>query len=316
MDYIYLILGLFLLTVGGEFLVKGSVSLALRLKISTLVVGITVVSFATSAPELLVSLDAALDGHTDISLGNIIGSNIANIGLVLGFTALIFPLNITNDTYKTNYPMLLGVSLVFVLLIYQFQAVQFWMGALFVLSLLIFIFLIIRSSRKNNLNTSNQTEQLSKQEVKSYPVWKSTIYLVLGGLALYYGADFLINGAIAIAREWGVTERVISISVIAIGTSVPELAASVVAAVRKEENLAIGNLLGSNIFNVLAVLGITSLVTDLIVVDPKIYTKDIWIMLGFVIILYPVMRVFSKSTINRLEGSVMFLAYILYIYFL
>ena len=316
MDYIYLILGLFLLTVGGEFLVKGSVSLALRLKISTLVVGITVVSFATSAPELLVSLDAALDGHTDISLGNIIGSNIANIGLVLGFTALIFPLNITNDTYKTNYPMLLGVSLVFVLLIYQFQAVQFWMGALFVLSLLIFIFLIIRSSRKNNLNTSNETEQLSKEEVKSYPVWKSTIYLVLGGLALYYGADFLINGAIAIAREWGVTERVISISVIAIGTSVPELAASVVAAVRKEENLAIGNLLGSNIFNVLAVLGITSLVTDIAVEDPKIYTKDVWIMLGFVILLYPVMRVFTKSTINRFEGSVMFLAYILYIYFL
>lgn len=316
MDYIYLILGLFLLTVGGEFLVKGSVSLALRLKISTLVVGMTVVSFATSAPELLVSLDAALDGHPDISLGNIIGSNIANIGLVLGFTALIFPLNITNDTYKTNYPMLLGVSLVFVILIYQFQAVQFWMGALFVLSLLIFIFLIIRSSRKNNLNISNEIEQLSKEEVKSFPVWKSTIYLLLGGLALYYGSDFLINGAIAIAREWGVTERVISISLVAIGTSVPELAASVVAAVRKEENLAIGNLLGSNIFNVLAVLGITSLVTDIAVEDPKIYTKDVWIMLGFVILLYPVMRVFTKSTINRLEGSVMFLAYILYIYFL
>jgi len=315
-DYIYLILGLFLLTVGGEFLVKGSVSLALRLKISTLVVGMTVVSLATSAPELLVSLDAALDGHPDISLGNIIGSNIANIGLVLGFTALIFPLNITNDTYKTNYPMLLGVSLVFVILIYQFQAVQFWMGALFVLSLLIFIFLIIRSSRKNNLNTSNETEQLSKEEVKSFPVWKSTIYLLLGGLALYYGSDFLINSAIAIAREWGVTERVISISLVAIGTSVPELAASVVAAVRKEENIAIGNLLGSNIFNVLAVLGITSLVTDIAVEDPKIYTKDVWIMLGFVILLYPVMRVFTKSTINRLEGSVMFLAYILYIYFL
>ena len=316
MDYIYLILGLSLLTVGGEFLVKGSVSLALRLKISTLVVGMTVVSFATSAPELLVSLDAALAGYPDISLGNIIGSNIANIGLVLGFTALIFPLNITNDTYKTNYPMLLGVSLVFVLLIYQFQAVHFWMGALFVLSLLIFIFLVISISRKKNLNTSNETDQLSKEEVKSNPVWKSTIYLVLGGLALYYGADFLINGAIAIAMEWGVTERVISISVVAIGTSVPELAASVVAAIRKEENLAIGNLLGSNIFNVLAVLGITSLVTDLTVGDSKIFTKDIWIMLGFVILLYPVMRVFSKSTINRLEGSVMFLAYIIYIYFL
>ena len=298
MDYIYLVLGLSLLAVGGEFLVKGSVSLALRLKISTLVVGMTVVSFATSAPELLVSLDAALGGYSDISLGNVIGSNIANIGLVLGFTALIFPLNVTNDTYKTNYPMLLGVSLAFVLLIYQFHAIQFWMGALFVLSLLIFVFLILRNSRKKGVQAAQEDEFL--EEVKSYPVWKSTTYLVLGGLALCYGADFLINGAIAIAREWGVTERVISISVVAIGTSVPELAASVVAAVRKEESLAIGNLLGSNIFNVLAVLGITSLVTDLTVVDAKIYTKDIWMMLGFVLLRYPVMGVDSNSTIKRL----------------
>ena len=314
MDYIYLILGLSLLAVGGEFLVKGSVSLALRLKISTLVVGMTVVSFATSAPELLVSLDAALAGYSDISLGNIIGSNIANIGLVLGITALIFPLNVTNDTYKTNYPMLLGVSLAFVLLIYQFHAIQFWMGALFVLSLLIFVFFIIRSSRKKSVQPAQDDEFL--EEVKSYTIWKSTTYLVLGGLALYYGADFLINGTIAIAREWGVTERIISISVVAIGTSVPELAASVMAAVRKEESLAIGNLLGSNIFNVLAVLGITSLVIDLPVGDAKIYTKDIWMMLGFVLLLYPVMRVYSKSTINRLEGSVMLLAYIAYIYLL
>lgn len=314
MDYFYLILGLVFLAVGGEFLVKGSVSLALRLKISTLVVGMTVVSFATSAPELLVSLDAALGGHPDISLGNVIGSNIANIGLVLGFTALIFPLNVTNDTYKTNYPMLLGVSLAFVFLIYQFHAIQFWMGGLFVVSLIIFGFLIIRSSRKKGLQAAQDDELL--KEVVGYSLWQSFTYLLLGGVALYYGADFLINGAIAIAREWGVTERVISISVVAIGTSVPELAASVVAAVRKEESLAIGNLLGSNIFNVLAVLGITSLVTDIPVIDTKIITKDIWMMLGFVLLLYPVMRVFSKSTINRLEGGVMLLAYVLYIYFL
>ena len=314
MDYIYLILGLFMLAIGGEFLVKGSVSLALRLKISTLVVGITVVSFATSAPELLVSIDAALSGYPDVSLGNVIGSNISNIGLVLGLTALIFPLNVTDDTYKINYPMLLGVSLFFVVLIYQFQAIQFWIGALFVLTLLVFVFIILRRSRKKVVQAAQNDEFL--EQVKSYPVWKSTTYLILGGLALYYGADFLINGAITIARVWGVTERVISISVIAIGTSIPELAASIIAAVRKEESLAIGNLLGSNIFNVLAVLGITSLVTDLPVGDEKILTKDIWIMLGFVLLLYPVMRVYSKSTINRFEGCLMLLAYIAYIYFL
>ena len=210
--------------------------------------------------------------------------------------------------------MLLGVSLFFVLLIYQFQAIQFWMGALFVLTLLVFVFIILRRSRKKVVQAAQNDEFL--EQVKSYPVWKSTTYLILGGLALYYGADFLINGAITIARVWGVTERVISISVIAIGTSIPELAASIIAAVRKEESLAIGNLLGSNIFNVLAVLGITSLVTDLPVGDEKILTKDIWIMLGFVLLLYPVMRVYSKSTINRFEGCLMLLAYIAYIYFL
>jgi len=314
MDYVFLILGLFLLAMGGELLVKGSVSLALRLKISTLVVGMTVVSLATSAPELLVSLDAALGGYPDISLGNVIGSNIANMGLVLGFTALIFPLNVTSDTYKANYPMLLGVSLAFVWFIYQFHVIHFWMGVIFILSLLFFVFIIIRNSRKKGIQLTQEDEFL--EEIKSYPVWKSTAYLVLGGFALYYGADFLINGAISIAREWGVTERVISISVVAVGTSVPELAASVVAAVRKEESLAVGNLLGSNIFNLLAVLGITSLVTNLPVGDPKIYTKDIWIMLVFVLLLYPIMRLYSKSTIDRLEGSVMLLAYILYIYFL
>ena len=303
-----------MLAIGGEFLVKGSVSLALRLKISTLVVGITVVSFATSAPELLVSLDAALSGYPDVSLGNVIGSNISNIGLVLGLTALIFPLNVADDAYKTNYPMLLGVSLVFALLIYEFQTIQFWMGALFIFTLLIFVVIVLRRSRKKVVQAAQ--DDVFFEQVKYYPVWKSTTYLILGGLALYYGADFLINGAISIAREWGVTERVISISVIAIGTSVPELAASIIAALRKEESLAIGNILGSNIFNVLAVLGITSLVTDLPVGDAKIFTKDIWIMLGFVLLLYLVMRVFSKRTINRFEGCLMLLAYIAYIYFL
>ena len=162
MDYIYLILGLSMLAIGGEFLVKGSVSLALRLKISTLVVGITVVSFATSAPELLVSLDAALSGYPDVSLGNVIGSNISNIGLVLGLTALIFPLNVADDAYKTNYPMLLGVSLVFALLIYEFQTIQFWMGALFIFTLLIFVVIVLRRSRKEVVQAAKMMCFLNK----------------------------------------------------------------------------------------------------------------------------------------------------------
>ncbi len=314
MDYLLLFIGIALLAYGGELLVKGSVSLALRLHISTLVVGMTVVSFATSAPELLVSLEAALSDHPDISLGNVIGSNIANIGLVLGLTAIISPLAVPKEIYRTNYPMLLIVSVLFMALLYFFKAITFWMGILFVISLFVFGFLIIQKSRKNNPQTPQDDPLL--QEVVSFPLWKSLSLLLAGAIALYFGADLLVESSVSIAREWGVTERVISLSLVAIGTSIPELAASIIAAIRKEETLAIGNLIGSNIFNVLAVLGITSLVVDIPVIDLKILSKDIWIMLAFALLLFPIMRFLDKNKINRVEGVLLFLAYTLYIYFL
>lgn len=314
MDYLLLFIGIALLAYGGELLVKGSVSLALRLHISTLVVGMTVVSFATSAPELLVSLEAALSDHPDISLGNIIGSNIANIGLVLGLTAIISPLAVPKEIYRTNYPMLLIVSVLFMALLYFFKAITFWMGILFVISLFVFGFLIIQKSRKNNPQAAQDDPLL--QEVVSFPLWKSLSLLLAGAIALYFGADLLVESSVSIAREWGVTERVISLSLVAIGTSIPELAASIIAAIRKEETLAIGNLIGSNIFNVLAVLGITSLVVDIPVMDLKILSKDIWIMLAFALLLLPIMRFLGKNKINRVEGVLLFLAYTLYIYFL
>lgn len=314
MDYLLLFIGIALLAYGGELLVKGSVSLALRLHISTLVVGMTVVSFATSAPELLVSLEAALSDRPDISLGNIIGSNIANIGLVLGLTAIISPLAVPKEMYRTNYPMLLIVSVLFMALLYFFKAITFWMGILFVISLFVFGFLIIQKSRKNNPQTPQDDPLL--QEVVSFPLWKSLSLLLAGAIALYFGADLLVESSVSIAREWGVTERVISLSLVAIGTSIPELAASIIAAIRKEETLAIGNLIGSNIFNVLAVLGITSLVVDIPVIDLKILSKDIWIMLAFALLLFPIMRFLDKNKINRVEGVLLFLAYTLYIYFL
>ena len=314
MDYLLLFVGIALLAYGGELLVKGSVSLALRLQISTLVVGMTVVSFATSAPELLVSLEAALNNHPDISLGNVIGSNIANIGLVLGLTAVISPLVIPKEIYRINYPMLLIVSVLFMALLYFFKAITFWMGILFVISLFAFGFLIIQKSRKDNPQAAQDAPLL--QEVVSFPLWKSISLLLAGAIALYFGADLLVESSVSIAREWGVTERVISLSLVAIGTSIPELAASIIAAIRKEETLAIGNLIGSNIFNVLAVLGITSLVVDIPVMDLKILSKDIWIMLAFALLLFPIMRFLDKNKINRVEGVLLFLAYTLYIYFL
>ena len=313
MDYLLLFVGIALLAYGGELLVKGSVSLALRLQISTLVVGMTVVSFATSAPELLVSLEAAFSDHPDISLGNVIGSNIANIGLVLGLTAVISPLVIPKEIYRINYPMLLIVSVLFIVLLYFFKAITFWMGILFVISLFVFGFLIIQKSRKDNPQAAQNDPLL--QEVVSFPLWKCISLLLAGAIALYFGADMLVESSVSIAREWGVTERVISLSLVAIGTSIPELAASIIAAIRKEETLAIGNLIGSNIFNVLAVLGIT-LFVDIPVMDLKILSKDIWIMLAFALLLFPIMRFLDNSKINRIEGVLLFLAYTLYIYFL
>ena len=243
----------------------------------------------------MVSLEAAFSDHPDISLGNVIGSNIANIGLVLGLTAVISPLVIPKEIYRINYPMLLIVSVLFIVLLYFFKAITFWMGILFVISLFVFGFLIIQKSRKDNPQAAQNDPLL--QEVVSFPLWKCISLLLAGAIALYFGADMLVESSVSIAREWGVTERVISLSLVAIGTSIPELAASIIAAIRKEETLAIGNLIGSNIFNVLAVLGITSLFVDIPVMDLKILSKDIWIMLAFALLLFPIMRFLDNSKI-------------------
>ena len=312
MDYLLLFVGIALLAYGGELLVKGSVSLALRLQISTLVVGMTVVSFATSAPELLVSLEAALSDHPDISLGNVIGSNIANIGLVLGLTAVISPLAIPKEIYRTNYPMLLIVSVLFMALLYFFKAITFWMGILFVISLFVFGFLIIQKSRKNNAQAAQDDPLL--QEVVSFPLWKSLSLLLAGAIALYFGADLLVESSVSIAREWGVTERVISLSLVAIGTSIPELAASIIAAIRKEETLAIGNLIGSNIFNILGVLGLSTLINGQIIFSKSFSGFDTIILILSSVWVYILLR--NGSTSPKLYGSISLIGYFSYMIFL
>ena len=247
---IFFILGLILLYLGGEALVKGAVSLALKLKISTLVVGMTIVSFATSAPELLVSLGAAIKGHTDITFGNVIGSNIANIALVLGLAAVMFRLNITEQTKKISFPFMFFSSLVFGVILYFFNEISFWVGIVFVASLLFFTGLIIRQSRKENLKATIDEDQTLAEESQS-PIYKSVSFLIVGVILLKFGADYFVDGAIALAKVFSISDRVIAVAVIAIGTSIPELATTVIAALKKEESLAVGNLIGSNIFNIL-----------------------------------------------------------------
>jgi cation:H+ antiporter len=308
---IALLLGLVLLFLGGELLVKGAIALALKMRISTLVVGMTIVSFATSAPELFVSLHALLEGSSNIALGNVIGSNIANITLVLGITAMIFRVQISQQTISLNFPVLLASSLVFGGVLYYFNGVPQIVGYLFILALLLFAFILIKKSRKDYVKVEDEL----LEEAKHDPLYKSIAFLLVGVLLLKYGADNLVDGAIAIAKNFEVSDRIIAVTVVAIGTSIPELATSIVAALKKENNLAVGNLIGSNIFNILAVLGISSAIQNITIDDAKILNFDYLWMIAITFVVGLFIYTLSKKQISRKEGSILVLLYLAYIYF-
>lgn len=309
MDIFYFFLGLVLLLLGGDFLVKGSVALAIRMRVSMVVIGLTVVSFATSAPELIVSVYSALTGHPDMAIGNVIGSNIANISLVLGLTALVYPLSFKKRLYQFDIPVMLTACVLFAIFLFTNALLEAWEGFVFIVLLGLLTLYLIQKSRKQEL--------LSKEvNVNSISLFKLSFYLVSGGTFLYFGSHFLVNGASGLAREIGLSERIISVSIVAFGTSVPELAASIIAALKKQKDLSIGNLIGSNIFNVLAVLGITSMVKPIAVLDESLITNDIWWMLGISVLLYPLMFLFKKDHFGRVEGLVLLMVYTIYILFL
>nr|AOE12337.1 sodium/calcium exchanger protein [uncultured bacterium] len=314
MDSILFILSFVMLFLGGEFLVKSSVAIALKMRISTLVVGMTVVSFATSAPELFVSIKSALDGVTDITFGSVIGSNIANITLVLGLTAMVFQIKITKQTYLLNYPVMLFTSVLFGVVLFFTNQISQLTGFVFISLLLLFVFILIKRSRKENVQLSVEDKEEYKSSVKT-PVYLSVIYMIAGVLLLAFGSEFLVNGVARIAESFDISERVISVSLVALGTSIPELATSLVAAFRKESNLAIGNLIGSNIFNVLAVLGITSIITPIQLSDSPIMIDYLW-MMSSIILLGVFIYILSKKILTRIEGTCMFLFYIIFMIFL
>lgn len=311
MSIVFIIAGLALLVVGGEFLVRAAIGLSFKLKLSKMIIGLTVVSFATSAPELLVSIQAAMDGFSDISLGNVIGSNIANIGLVLGVTAIISPLIIDKDFYKFNWPMMmiLSVALYFILStgnqITQFEGI----GLLVVL--VIYLYLLISRARKN-ANKETTTEEVD-EALATVSNFKIGIWLLIGGLALYFGSEWLVKGAVDIANYFEVSQRIIAVTMIAIGTSVPELAASVMAALKKEKALSLGNLIGSNIFNIASVLGITAIIQPIAVNSPEVLSSDIWWMIGFAAVLIPLAFIPKRFEIGRLKGFLIVIAYCAFI---
>lgn len=311
MNALLLLGGLVVLIYGGDLLVKGALALSFRLKISPLIVGLTVVSFATSAPELLVSLQAALKGHTDITFGNVIGSNIANIGLVLGATALFFGLPIEKQSIRFDWPAVILSYLLLSVCIFWDGELGLIDGLIFLVALCLFILILIQKNKRDK-----QSKALTELETeKNKPLSFAFFFLAAGGLALYFGSDWLVQGATGLAHYLGISDRVISLSMIAIGTSLPELAASLMAAYRKESGISIGNLLGSNIFNVLAVLGCTASVHPLSLDDPQLLGVDFPWMWGFALVLLPLMLL-PGLKIRRWAGLLLLVGYITYMTFL
>jgi len=300
-----LVLGFIALFLSGKYLVTGGVQIARLFKIPTLVIGLTIVSFGTSAPELLVSLKAALSGHPDIAVGNVVGSNISNIALVLGLTALIFPIPVAKKIMRFDWPVLMIICLLFYSLALT-GVLQWWAGLLFVVIIAGYNYYSIVKGRRND------TEE-DQPQVNMAWYWALAIILV-SCMGLVFGAEWLVTGASGLARSFGIEERVISVSIIAFGTSIPELATSVVAALKKETDISIGNIIGSNIFNVAGILGITALVTP-IPVSKTILSVDLLWMLGITILLF-VLMIWKKPQISHWGGVVLILSYSFYIYFL
>ena len=309
MDIVFMLLGFVLLVIGGDFLVRASVSLSFKLNLSKMVIGLTVVSFATSMPELLVSLKAALQGSPDIAINNVIGSNIANIGLVLGITAICTTIEVDKSFYKFNWPALL----IFSLLVYFFLRNDYQLssteGVILFTTLLAFIILLIKKSRVSKFEIDNEMNSLS-----SISNFKIIIWLIIGGISLYYGADWLVNGAVSVASQLGMSEAVISVSLVALGTSVPELAASVVAVIKKERALSLGNLIGSNIFNIGSVLGLTAIVDNITIEDPEILSRDVLWMLAFVFALLPLVIISKRNKLQLKEGFLLVLIYVFFMF--
>lgn len=309
MSIFYVLVGFLLLVVGGEFLVRSSVGLSFKLKLSKMVIGLTVVSFATSAPELLVSLQAAYKGLEDVAMGNVIGSNVANIGLVLGLTAIISSLSIDRDFYRFNWPIMMLFSVALYFLLANDGMLSQLEGIGLVLSLFVYLFFLLKRARKHRVVDADGIDDGLAQT--SY--FKIFIWLAIGGAALYFGSEFLVKGATQLAESVGISDYVISVTVIAIGTSVPELAASIIAALKKEKAISLGNLIGSNIFNIASVLGLTAIVKPIRNIDPIILDSSIFWMIGFAGVLLPLAFIPKRLEISRYKGIILFVAYIIFL---
>lgn len=311
MNGVLVVVGLALLYAGSEFLVRGSVSIAKRMHISQLIIGLTIVSFGTSTPELVVSINAALEGQADVSLGNIIGSNIVNIGLILGLSAAILPIAVHVQTIRREIPIMIAVSLILIP-IFLDSVISQIEGGLLALSLIGFIYFSYTQSKKEKEEIPLPVEVESSGKKSVFVLIKNLGFVALGIMLLYFGSSLTVDNAVIIANSIGIPEIIIGLTIIAIGTSLPELITSVTAARKKHADISIGNIIGSNIFNILGILGISSLITG-VHVNPAILT-DYIVMIGFSLVLFPVIK--SGFIVTKKEGYALVSAYLVYLMYL
>ena len=304
MDVLKIVAGLVGLIVGGEWLLRAAVGTSNRFAIPKFIIGMTVVSFATSLPELIVSVRSALAGYPDLALGNVVGSNIANLGLVLGVVLLFTRIQVTKSFYQSDWPMMFIASIILWTFI-QNGTITALEGLALVTLLILMLFYLLRLKEHADFVADDLESLLS---------WPKILLLIVFGSAfLALGSDLLVNGAVNVASQLGVSERVIGITVVSVGTSVPELAASLVAIAKRENAISIGNLLGSNLFNILAVLGITALIHPLTVVDHVLLDFDIYVMIGIAALLIPLVFSPKKMQIYWRDGLILLVVYIAFI---
>lgn len=311
MPWLYSALGLVILLLAGDALVRGAVNLSLRLGVPALIVSLTIVAFGTSAPELLIAIKAVSHNADGIALGNVVGSNTANILLVLGIPALMRALHTSECSTRKNYVFMLIASVLFIALAYC-GTFTIWSGLILLAALSVVLGIAFREARNHRRNGKAAEAELEEIEEADpdMPYWRVGLYLLLGLAGLPLGADLLVDNSTIIARTYGVSETVIGLTLVAVGTSLPELATTVMAALRRQADVALGNVIGSNMFNLLAIVGIATFIGP-ISVDPKFLQLDLWVMLAASLLLIPF--VFFRQDITRLWGIVFSALYLAYL---
>ena len=307
MNIFFIFFGFLLLVIGGEFIVRSSVALSLKFNISKFVIGMTVVSFATSLPELIVSVNAALNNSPSIAINNVIGSNIANIGLVLGLISVLGNITVDNNFYKRDWPWMFFLSLALCLFIISDNLLSSYEGFFLIIFLSAFVFGVLK--RSNSIESINDVNYKFTKASN----FKIFIWLIISSVTLYFGSEFLVDGAVNLAKQINISEAVISVTIVAIGTSVPELAASLVAIAKKEEGISVGNLIGSNIFNIGSVLGVTAIIKEIPIAEEIIQRDIVW-MLIFALIVIVLAVIPRKNYLSSYKGLIMFSMYLYFIY--